>query len=68
VSIAVVDIEDAEVDDIVSQRSAAGAQVIVFGDDPDDLQLIRFKALGATSVLPRQVILDSLADHLPLIA
>ena len=68
VSVAVVDIEDAEVDHIVSQRSAAGAQVIVFGDDPDDLQLIRFKALGATAVLSRSVILDRLSDHLPLIA
>lgn len=67
VSIAVMDVDGGEVEGIISALSGAGAQVVVFGDDPDDLQQLRFKALGAAAVLQRQAVLDDLAEHIPVI-
>lgn len=68
VSVGIVDIDAAGVDEIVSDLATAGARIIVFGEDPDDLQQIRFKALGATSVVPKQSLMDDLEAHLPVIA
>jgi hypothetical protein len=67
VSIAVVDIDGGEVDGIISHLSGAGAQVIVFGEDPDDLQHVRFKALGAVAVVQKRAVLNNLAEHIPTI-
>jgi len=68
ISVAVMDIESRETDAILSELATAGTPAIVFGDDPDDLEQVRFKALGATAVLPRRMILDDLAEHVPIIA
>jgi hypothetical protein len=67
VFVAVVDIDGEAVDGIISQLATAGTHVIVFGDDPDDMQQIRYKALGAATVLPKQAIFDDLSDHIPII-
>jgi hypothetical protein len=68
VSVGVVDIESSGVDAIVADLAEDGARIIVFGTDPDDMEQIRFKALGATAVLPKRLLLDDLAPHLPTIA
>jgi hypothetical protein len=67
VFVAVLDIDGESVDGIIAQLTTTGAHVIVFGDDPNDIQQIRFKALGAAAVLPKQVIFDDLAEHIPII-
>jgi hypothetical protein len=68
VSVAVMDIDGGEVDGIISELSSAGARVVVFGEDPDDLQQIRFKALGVDTVVQKRAVLDNLAEHIPVIA
>lgn len=67
VSVAVMDIESRETDAILSELATAGTPAIVFGDDPNDLEQVRFKALGATAVLPKRMVLDDLAEHIPII-
>ncbi len=67
VSVGLIDIDEQGVDRIVRSTSEAGAQVIVFGGDPDDTQQVRFKALGATAVVPKHSLLDDLAGHIPMI-
>jgi hypothetical protein len=67
VFVAVLDIDGEAVDGIISQLTTTGTHVIVFGDDPNDMQQIRFKALGAVAVLPKQAIFDDLANHIPII-
>lgn len=68
VSVGIVEIDDGGVDRIVAGLAAKGAHVVVFGADPDDMQQIRFKALGAAVVVRRKSLLDDLATHLPTIA
>jgi hypothetical protein len=68
VSVGVVDLDSGGVDPIVVELATAGSQVIVFGSDPDDIQQSRFKALGATAVLPKHMLLEDLAAHIPAIA
>ena len=67
-SVGLVDLAEADVDQIVSALASRGAWVVVYGDDPDDLQADRFRALGATVVLPRIVLVGDLASYLPMIA
>jgi soluble P-type ATPase len=67
VFVAVLDIDGESVDGIISQLTTAGAHVVVFGDDPNDMQQIRFRALGVVAVLPKQEIFDDLAEHIPMI-
>lgn len=68
VTVGIVDIAEGGVDRIVSAMASRGTSVIVFAEDPDDLQTMRFKALGATEVLTTRELIANLADHLPLIA
>jgi hypothetical protein len=67
VSIGLVDIDEGDVDSIISDLATAGAFVLAFGADPDDTKQIRYKALGATAVVPKQAVLDNLACHIPAI-
>lgn len=67
VFVAVLDIDGESVDTIISQLTSTGAHVIVFGSDPDDIQQIRFKTLGVAAVLPKRVVLDDLAEHIPTV-
>ena len=68
VSVGVVDLDSGGVDPIVMDLATAGSQVVVFGTDPDDIQQSRFKALGATAVVPKHMLLENLAAHIPTIA
>ena len=65
VSVGVVDLDSGGVDPIVMDLATAGSQVVVFGSDPDDIQQSRFKALGATAVVPKRMVLENLAAHIP---
>jgi len=67
VAVALVDIRETGVDQIVAHAASAGGHAIVFGDDPDDFEVDRFKALGASSVAVKQELLSDLASHLPSI-
>jgi hypothetical protein len=67
VSIGLVDIDGGDSDPVISGLAAAGVLTIAFGVDPDDIDQIRFKALGATVVVPKQSLLKDLAPHIPAI-
>lgn len=67
VSVGLVDIDEGDVDSIISDLATAGTFVVAFGADPEDTEHIRFKALGATAVIPKQALLDDLADCIPAI-
>jgi hypothetical protein len=67
VSVGLVDIDEGDVDSIISDLATAGAFVVAFGVDPDDLEQIRYKALGAAAVVPKRMILDDLASHIPAV-
>ncbi len=67
VSVALVDIRENGVDQIVAPAASAGGHVIVFGDDLNDFELERFKALGASAVVVKRELLDDLASHIPSI-
>jgi hypothetical protein len=67
VSVGLVDIDRGDVDSIISGLAASGTFVVAFGADLDDLEQIRYKALGATAVVPKQVLLDDLESHIPAI-
>ena len=67
ISVAVICADEAGADAVV--RSAShGAWVIVYGRSIDDLDQVRFAALGARSVLRADALLGRLSDHLPLIS
>jgi len=67
VSVGLVDIDEGDVDPIISDLATAGAFVVAFGADPNDTEQIRYKALGATAVVTKQALLDDLARHIPAI-
>ena len=68
VSVGVVDLDSGGVDPIVADLATAGSQIVVFGSDPDDIQQSRFKALGATAVVPKHMLLEDLATHIPTLS
>ena len=65
VSVGLVDIDEGDVDSIISDAATGGAFIVAFGADPKDTEQIRYKALGATAVVPKQALLDDLARHIP---
>jgi len=67
VSIGLVDIDGGDSDAVISGLAAAGVLTIAFGVNPDDIEQIRFKALGATVVVPKESLLKDLAPHIPAI-
>jgi hypothetical protein len=67
VSIGLIDIDEGDVDSIISDLATAGAFVVAFGADPDDIKQNRYKALGATIVVPKRMLLDDLASHIPAV-
>jgi hypothetical protein len=67
VSVGLVDIEEAGIDQTVSALSSRGVHVIVFGDDPDDIQEVRYRSLGASAVLPKRHFFGDVARHVPSI-
>lgn len=67
VSIALVDMARADADRIISALATDSACVIVYGNDPDDLEEARFRALGATAVVVKRTLFDDLATHIPSI-
>jgi len=67
VSVVLVDIRETGVDQIVAPAASAGGHVVVFGDDPNDFEVDRFKALGASAVVVRRDVIDDLASWLPSI-
>lgn len=67
VSVGLVDIDGGDVGSIISDLATAGAFVVAFGVDPEDTEQIRHKALGATTVIPKRMLLGDLASHIPAV-
>jgi len=68
VSVGIVDIDRSGADGLISELSALGATVVAFGPDPDDLQRMRVRALGANSVVSTDELVADVGSHIPTIA
>lgn len=66
-TVAFVDLEGPETDEVVRLLSSAGVRVIVYGPHVDDIGLQRAKSLGASDALPRSRFFGRIADYLPTI-
>ncbi len=62
----VVDATHAAADEAVGALAAAGSKVALYMEEPDDIAMARWMALGAGTVLPRQKLVAVLESWLPL--
>ena len=62
----IVDGTHAAAEDAVRALSEAASKVAVYLEDPDDIAMARWMALGAATVLPRQKLVAVLESWLPL--
>ena len=66
-SVAFVDLESPDVDEVVRLLVGADIRVIVYGPHVDDFGLQRARSLGATDAVPRSRFFGRLAEYLPRI-
>jgi hypothetical protein len=66
-SIAFVDLESPDGDEVIRVLSGAGVRVVVYGPHVDDFGLQRARSLGASEAVPRSRFFGRIADHLPRI-
>ena len=63
---AVVDGLHKAADDVVRRLGEAGSRILVYTDEPDDIALARWKALGADAVVERDEVTSVLERWLPV--